>query len=85
MITQEQAEEYMQVASLVCMDLDLLLEIAEHGSISTKEELVKQIKHTIKRKDRLIADPKYRRERYGASSLLWDAVAKGQVRSDPFE
>lgn len=81
-ITQEEAEEYQQVAALVCMDLDILLECANCGDM-TAEELVAQIRHAHEQKESMTADPKIRQSRYEAASIIWNAVAQGHVRSEP--
>jgi hypothetical protein len=70
MISQEQATEYKQVAGLVCLDLDILLTVAEAGDV-TMEDLISQIRYTHQKKELLIADPKERQDRYNACSLVF--------------
>ncbi len=70
--------------AIVCLDLDVLLECAEHGRLDTVEKLVRQIRHTVKKKDRVLADAKNRDERYRSMMLIDRACAAGLVRSEPF-
>ncbi len=83
-ISQEKAREYMEIAALVCLDLDVLKDIAECRNM-TAQQLVKQILHTHKQKENLINDQKAREMRYGSASLVFAAVDAGLVRSEPFK
>lgn len=75
----EICQEYMQVAALVCMDLDILLDIAENDSL-TAEQLVKQIKLMHADKEKAINNPKDREDRYRAMGFVFGAAAAGLVQ-----
>jgi hypothetical protein len=81
MISQEQAIEYMQVASLVCMDLDVLLSVAECESL-TADQLREHIKMTHGQKQEAIENAEVRQSRYSAASLIFAAVESGMVQCD---
>ena len=76
----EKANEFKEVAALVCMDLDLLNDIASDTSL-TADKLRKQIEHTVKQKDEMIADASVRSSRYSAASMLF-SLPPGSIRSD---
>jgi hypothetical protein len=65
MVSQEQAEEFMQVAAIVCIDIDLLKDIAEQPNRSA-EELVQAILHLHEKKELLIRNADVRQFRYAA-------------------
>lgn len=68
----EEAMEHRQVAALVCMDLDVLNDIAEDGGDSqTVESLRKQITYFHQLKEKLISDPRERETRYNAANMLF--------------
>ncbi len=81
-ISQDKALEFMQVAALVCLDLDLLAEVAEDDDL-TVDELRKQIKYVAGKKDKIIADPVERQQRYGAGCAIFGAVNAGMVQCRP--
>jgi hypothetical protein len=84
MSNQEEArtEEYRQVAALVCLDLDALLEVVEHGGRLTADELRAQIRRCHAKKEQAVNDPEARRRRYEAACLVFGAAAAGLVRSE---
>ena len=81
MISQEKAEEYMQVATLLAMDICILHEIAQCRD-NTADELIDQIALVKEQRDEAINNPVSRRERYEGASMLYQAAASGLVRSD---
>ncbi len=82
MISQDKAEEYLQVAALVCQEIDLLAMVAKDETL-TLEELRAQILHVQETKDDIISDPIGRQKRYKAACIVWAAVSQGSVRSEP--
>ena len=84
MLDQEKAAEYQQIAALVCLDLDVLKDIAEQPN-NTADQLVKQILFTWEKKEKLIQDAQHRKSRYEAASLIFSAAAAGFVRSSPLQ
>ncbi len=76
----EKANEFKEVAGLVCMDLDLLKDIASDTSL-TADKLRKQIEHTVKQKDEMIADASVRSRRYYAASMIF-SLPPGSIRND---
>lgn len=68
-IPQEKAVEYMQVAALVCMDLELLQDIA-YRSDMTLEDLRQHIDIFVENKDAAINDAAARQGRYAAAAML---------------
>lgn len=73
-----EAEEHRQVAALVCLDIDILGEVAKRKDL-TADELRAQIQFTLEKKNKLILDPQERQQRYDGACLLFTAVASGQV------
>lgn len=69
-ISQELANEYREVAALVCMDLDCL-GIAAERSDATADELRELIKLAIETKDQTTQQPEVRRRRYAAAAMLF--------------
>lgn len=76
----EKATEYREVAGLVCMDLDLLNDIASDTKL-TAEELRKHIEYVVKKKDEMIADASVRIMRYYAAAMIFN-LPPGSIRSD---
>lgn len=70
-ISQESAQEYREVAGLVCLDLDMLLEMAKDSSC-TKEDLIWHIKNTHEKKDNAIKNKKDRQWRYQAAQVIFN-------------
>lgn len=70
-ISQEKALEYMQVAALLALDIDILHDISIQKNGLTLEQLVDQIKHLHKMKEDVINDAKNRKSRYDACCLLF--------------
>ncbi len=68
-IPQEKAVEYMQVAGLLCLDLDLLQSIAKQRDM-TLEELREHIDLTVEKKDELVSSADVRQNRYSATAML---------------
>ncbi len=81
-ISQEQAQEYMEVAGLVCFEIDLLKDIAESRP---KANLVKHIQQLYREKEKIIADKKHRQSRYEATRMVFAVAAAGIVRSTPIQ
>lgn len=81
-ISQDKALEYRQVAAIVCMDLDLLADIAGDESLSL-EDLRKQVQYVHSKKEELINDPDVRARRFGAASMVFGMAAAGMIRSTP--
>lgn len=69
-ILQEQANEYMQVSALVCLDLDILYDISKDETM-TAEDLRKQIALTHEHKESAINNSKERDMRYKSTALLF--------------
>lgn len=69
-ISQDKALEYMQVAGLLALDLDMLLDVSKQKNM-TLEKLQNQIAHIHKMKEDVINDPKVRKMRYDACSFLF--------------
>lgn len=65
------AEEYQQVAALVCLDIDLLAKIAENEDLDA-EFLRGSIRLLKEKKDALINDPEVREMRFGSTQLLFN-------------
>ena len=70
-ISQEQAFEYRQVAALLCLDIDTLLESCNRQEV-TVESLKDSIKLLVELKDQLINDPEARQRRYAAAQSLFN-------------
>lgn len=68
-MNDEKALEYQQVAGLLCMDIDVLAEIAEDPDI-TLEDLLWQIKDLQEKKDDMITNKESRESRYAAVALI---------------
>src|SRR5262245_3071339 len=77
-ISPEQAQEYREVAALVCIDLDILAETVER--YKTLEEYKRMIRYIHKRKERAISDPQWRRERFSSGCLIFGLSAQGVVK-----
>jgi hypothetical protein len=82
MIPQDKAKEYMEVAALVCLDLDTLLEISKDEKM-TADELRAQIRLIHENKESAIKDKAAREDRYAACCLVFGLAAKGHIRSTP--
>ena len=74
-ITQEKALEYRQVASILNIDIEMLHDMTKDGNMS-KEQMVKQIGHLYRQKEKAINDPKVREMRFNSLSLLFNLAAK---------
>lgn len=84
-MTDEKAREYQEVAALVCLDLDALLEIAATPGI-TARELAEQIRYTHERKEELISSPTARERRYRAAcSHRRRAAADRERKMNPYK
>ena len=69
-IPEEKAQEYREVAALVCLEVDLLAEVVAPDM--TADSLRWHIAQLFAEKERLIADQKYRRERFAMMSVLFN-------------
>ena len=65
------SEEYQQIAALVCLDLDTLLEVSTDRDI-TLEELREQIKLTHSLKEEMIVDSDIREKRFNMAVMLFN-------------
>ena len=65
------SEQYQQVAALVCLDLDTLLESSRDKYI-TLVELKEQIKLIHSMKDQMIVDEDLRETRYATACILFN-------------
>lgn len=71
-MSPEKAREYQQVAALVCLDLDVLLEVSQDQGM-TVDRLRDHIRSTCKMKDEAISDPAARESRYACTSAIFHA------------
>jgi hypothetical protein len=62
--------EYKEVAAIVCLDVDLLLDIASDKAL-TADELREQIQLVHEQKEQAIYQPSVRRSRYSAAAMLF--------------
>jgi len=76
MIPPEKAEEYQQVAALVCMDIDTLLEISQQPE-NTVKDLQDQIALLHEMKEDIIKNPEKRKSRYNAACALFGMAIEG--------
>jgi len=83
-ISPEEAQEYREVAALVCMDIDLLLE-ASRMSDMTLEGLRRHVERAHSKKEELIADAAARRSRFEAVRLLLGLAAAGHIRAEKLD
>jgi len=65
---REKAWEYQQVAGLLCLDIDLLVNVCR--SDMSKEEMLWQIKDLQEKKDEIIRNKDARESRYQAAYFL---------------
>ena len=68
-------DEFMQVAAIVCLDIDTLAKVAENNRWS-KEDLQKQIFLLKMKKDLAISDAKGREMRYNAINVIFNIASK---------
>jgi hypothetical protein len=68
-ITQELAQEYREVAALVCFELDMIKDMSDEGL--TAEEYKGQINLLHEKKEDWIKNPEYRKMMYDSTSLLF--------------
>lgn len=66
----EKAFEYQQVAALLCMDIDLLVEVCKDPNLS-KEDILWQINDLKDKKDKITTDKKVRDDRFSAAHFLF--------------
>ncbi len=78
-----QRQEYQQVAALVCLDLDVLQEVASNGGGCV--DLVKQIAHTHKQKEEVTSKGSARRARFEAAQTLFHLQAAGLLVETPLD
>lgn len=69
-ISQEQAQEYREVAGLVCLSLDLLSDMAEDDMFNL-DRLRREILLARKDKEEIIHDPKMRKTKWEACNFLF--------------
>jgi hypothetical protein len=79
-MTEEKAVEYMQVAGIVCLELDILAESAERDDL-TLDQLRRMVKRGYENKERAINDAAHRAMRWNALKLVFSAAAAGRVQS----
>ena len=72
--SREKAIEYQQVAGLLCMDIDLLVDCCECDGM-TKDDMLWQIRDLRDKKDEITVDKEAREGRYTAAAMLF-SVAK---------
>jgi len=72
-ISNEKANEYMQVASLLSTDVELLHDITKDEDL-TKEELVAQIALLYKNMVDMTTNTASRQSRWGAFTALWGSM-----------
>jgi hypothetical protein len=78
-ISADQAQEYREVAAIVCLDIDVLADIAEWKDM-TLERLQAQVRHLKETKEKTISDPEGRRKRYASLSWLFSLAASGGIQ-----
>lgn len=81
-ISQEQAQEYREVAALMCEDIELLVEVVSFDPNMSAESIRKHINHLKEAKDEAISNPKARSHRFNSMQMIYDALATGQIRCD---
>ncbi len=72
-VTEEQhkkAIEHQQVAGLLCLDIDLLVEVCEGRNISA-EDMLWHIRDLRDKKEEMIRDESVRSSRYAACAFLF--------------
>lgn len=67
---QEKLREYQQVAALLCLDIDLLVDVCEAKNL-TADELLRQIHDLQDKKDQLLRSNATREQRYSAAAALF--------------
>lgn len=72
-IDQAKALEYKQVAGLLCMDIDILVDIANSGA--GLGDLLWQVRDLAHKKAKMISDKKERESRYSAAELVFGTAA----------
>lgn len=63
-------QEFKEVAALVCMDIDLLAEIATDNTL-TADQLRDQIRLIHENKEAATSKPEQRRSRYVAAAMIF--------------
>jgi hypothetical protein len=79
-ITAEKAREYQEVAGLLCIDIDMLSDLAAMPDV-TYERLRLGIERLKEKKDQVITDAETRERRYAACEALY-SLPRGAIRSD---
>lgn len=77
----QQASEYQQVAGLLCMDIDVLVDCCESDGM-TAEKMLWHIRDLKQKKDEMISNKKARESRYAAAAFLVACTQSGMVRTD---
>ena len=67
--SREKAIEYQQVAGLLCLDIDVLVDVCESDGM-TAEDMLWQIRDLRDKKDEMIRDKSSRESRYAAAAML---------------
>lgn len=65
----DKTREYLEIASLVCLDLDVLFEISRNKDLSA-DQLRNQIEGTVKKVKEIQSNPQLRRIRYNSGCTV---------------
>lgn len=80
MSDETKAEEYQQVAALLCLDIDLLAEAIDENT--SREDLLWWLNDLVEKKNDMISDAASRESRYVASSMIFSLAANSPRDSD---
>lgn len=73
--SREKALEYQQVAGLLCMDIDVLVDCCECEGMTT-DDMLWQIRDLRDKKDEMIRDKEARESRYAAAAMLFAVASR---------
>lgn len=73
MSDEAKAEEYQQVAALLCLDIDLLAEAIDENT--SREDLLWWLNDLVEKKNDMISNTASRESRYTASAMLFSLSA----------
>jgi hypothetical protein len=71
-LNPEKAQEYHEVACLLCLDIDLLSDMIDTGM--TGDKLLSQVKHLIAESKKIRTDAEHRSMRFDALTTLFSLI-----------
>lgn len=77
------AQEHRQIAAVVCLDLDILEEVARNGGVGVS--LLAQVAHTHQKKEAIVKDAGERKKRYDSAVALFRLSEKGLLVKTPLD